>query len=258
MRIIAHSLMFALIASQVTASVDARIVNASKHRKVDANGVGNCVFSAQPLPFKTENAPAYGAITTTFVEGQDVHARCYWGKMASEFGAAGKVFNSVRDEQRYRTSLIWQRVPGDDQNPGDVAITSVKTTVDGEWVMADQQRFDIYDRPDCDFKELDASKRALNGFSSPHNCADIASYLRMQIALNQRARANKPDDGIQMPVLSENDTFRICIQQNVIVADKISESRRWDKVSQSWRTDRQPFKYNLPMARGCFDYRLRA
>jgi hypothetical protein len=78
----------------VALPAQAKINNPSKHRKVK-NGVGNCIFSADKLPYKKEGQ--FKKLTTEFDEKTKVvYARCYFAKTMQEYESDGKVGNSMR------------------------------------------------------------------------------------------------------------------------------------------------------------------
>lgn len=231
-----------VLATVLTASaVDAQINNPSSHRQVDENGVGNCVFSTGELPYRNESAPGYRAIKTDFTEGEDVHVRCYWPRTASRYSSVGRLWNSIRDDNRYHSSLIWVRPPELNADAPDFFINSVKTTVDEQFSAADQQRFDIVEASDCDFQIIDVPKQSEYGVTSPNNCISLAGFGR---AVRPRYALNDPR------------TFRFCVQQYVEAADTQTEVREWDRTLGQYRSATRRNEYRHLMARGCFTYRL--
>jgi hypothetical protein len=76
----------------------------SKYRKLK-RGVGNCVFSTQPLPFEKEDSYE---VKKDFTSGDVVHARCYFGKQLQSFKKKGKLKNELRDENIYRARVDFE------------------------------------------------------------------------------------------------------------------------------------------------------
>ena len=224
-----------------TPAAKAGISNPSNYRQIDANGVGNCVFSPQELPYQNESAPGYRAIKTEFSEGENVHVRCYWAKTASEFQNVGRIWNSIRDNSRFHSSLIWVRPPELKADAPDFFINSVQTPVDAQFAAADQQRFDIVEASDCDFQIINFPKQEEYGVSSPNNCIDLAGF----------ARAMRPKYALSDPA-----TFEFCVQQYVEAADTETPRQEWDRTLGRYRYSTQRNEYRHLMARGCFTYRL--
>lgn len=219
---------------------------ASPLRKVDAEGIGNCVFSPQELPKGGEGTAPYKAIRSDFNEGESVHIRCYWPKKLAAYRAAGKIFNEIRDKNQYSYALYWM-APGVDGAPPYETFMQDMASADASEAMAwDQQRFDLYDdHPDCDVRVQDDKLKSMYGVTSPHRCLSLSAYARKQR---------------QTPAGAGLETFRFCFRQYVEVAD--------DTVTWSGRDSSDPLRLRthrttennirqVVIARGCFNYHLK-
>lgn len=73
------------------------------------NGVGNCIFSASPLPLDKEST--YKGLATSFIAEKVsmVYARCYFPETVKQLGKHGKLFNSIRDRKDFN---IWYKMGG--------------------------------------------------------------------------------------------------------------------------------------------------
>lgn len=90
------AMTFALVAS--FSATDADAAPKSKYAKFK-NDVGNCIFSASPLPKGKE---ATYKVATSFIAEQTpkVYARCYYVETLAKLGKHGKLFNSIRDQKK--------------------------------------------------------------------------------------------------------------------------------------------------------------
>ena len=241
MRILSTTSVVLLFAALIAGAANAEITNPSAHRKVAPNGVGNCIFSPLELPFQNERAAGYKVTKVEFAEGEEVHVRCYWPKTGSEYSSIGKIWNSIRSEKRFHTSLIWVRPPELKTDSPDFFINSVKTTFDSQWAIADQQRFDIVEAPDCDFQIIDVPKQAMFDVSSPSGCINLADFARAMQSKYPSIRSN---------------TFQFCVQQYVEAADSETQSKEWDRTLGKYRNTTHRNEYRHLIARGCFNYKL--
>lgn len=78
------------------------LVQSSPHRKVDDQGIGNCVFSNQVLGYQKDSAYA---LKNSFQAPESVYARCYFAKTLGEYQTWGKVDSDLRSKRHYRAEL---------------------------------------------------------------------------------------------------------------------------------------------------------
>lgn len=217
---------------------------ASPLRKIDAQGIGNCVFSPQELPKGGEGTAPYRAIKTDFTEGESVHVRCYWPKPLSAYRSAGKIANEIRDKNQYSFGLFWM-APFTDKPGYDERLLQDMASEDAASAMSwDQQRFDLYDNnPDCDVKVQDGELKRQYGVTSPHRCLSLANFARTFT----QARGLK--------------SLRFCFKQYVDVADQTATYTGRDssdplRLRRSSRTMNDT--YPVVIAQGCFNYHLKS
>lgn len=217
---------------------------ASPLRKIDAQGIGNCVFSPQELPKGGEGTAPYKAIKTDFTEGESVHVRCYWPKPLSAYRSAGKIANEIRDKNQYSFGLFWM-VPFTDKSGYDERFLQDMASEDASAAMNwDQQRFDLYDdHPDCDVRVQDERLKDQYGVTSPHRCLSLANF----------ARTFQPAKGMK--------SLRFCFKQYVDVADQTATYTGRDssdplRLRRSSRTMNDT--YPVVIAQGCFNYHLKS
>lgn len=216
------------------------VAGASVHRQPDANGVGNCVFSPQPLPFEKESDPAYAQIKRSFSEGEDVHVRCYLPKPVSDYRDVGKIYNSLRDENEYHARLVWVRP--NMGNDADYLVTGLATEYTAADGVVDQQRFDIEVAPNCDFNySADVVKRERYRGVGSRGCVDLGNFIRAVAAEQQ----------LSLPM-----TARFCVQQHVNAADKEQQIEEWDPALGKKRYSTRRIEYRHLMTRSCFDYQV--
>jgi hypothetical protein len=216
---------------------------ASPLRKVDADGVGNCVFSPQELPKGGEGTAPYNAIREDFNEGESVHIRCYWPKKLAAYRTDVKIFNEIRDKNQYSFALYWM-MPGVDGGAEVERFVQDMASDDATGAFNwDQQRFDLYDNnPDCDIKVQDGKLQSDYGVTSPYRCLSLANFART-FSLAQGLKS-----------------LRFCFKQYVEVADRTATYTGLDS-SDPWRrrtvSTTMNDTYKLVLAQGCFNYHLK-
>ncbi|GEM_PF-1420267 len=84
----------------------------SIYRKVDGFGVGNCVFSSTPMPFKKESE--YDVKKAFSSSDRPAEIRCYFGRLVGEHTTKGSFYNSLRDENEYYNYLTIEEPNGGD------------------------------------------------------------------------------------------------------------------------------------------------
>lgn len=224
------------------ADVFAQSPQHSQFRQVADNGVGNCIFGPQVLPFGNEAASAYRARTEQF-EGQgNVHVRCYFPSQLRGYERVGARYNSMRDRRKYYASLVWDR-PYQMAGGGDYFVANTEYDYDSGAASADQQRFDLYRQSDCDFRYVNPADAAAYDAFSPHNCVNMAGFIR---EMAQRNNLSLPMDA------------RFCVQVHIDAADEVREREVWDSNLGRFRTERDRLDYRHLIARSCFDYRVEA
>jgi hypothetical protein len=237
-----HLTLAALAALTLTLPQPAA-AQASPLRKVDANGVGNCVFSPQELPKGGEGTAPYKAIKSDFNEGESVHIRCYWPKPLSAYRSAGKIYNEIRDKNQYSFALFWMNPGTDGGHSGEYFVQDMASDDASGALGWDQQRFDLYDNnPDCDIKVHDGKLQSDYGVTSPFRCLSLANFART------------------FPLAQGQKSLRFCFKQYVEVADRTATYTGLDS-SDPWRrrtvsTTRND-DYKLVIAQGCFNYHLK-
>lgn len=241
MKQIAFSLLLA--ATLGVAAATPAAAQSSPLRKVDAQGIGNCVFSPQELPKGGEGTAPYKAIKTDFTEGESVHVRCYWPKPLSAYRSAGKIYNEIRDKNQYSYALFWME-PGINGAPDREYMVQDMASEDAAGAFSwDQQRFDLYDdAPDCDIKVQDGKLKSDYGVTSPNRCLGLANFARTFVSAKGLG------------------TLRFCFKQYVEVADRTATYTGLDS-SDPWRrrtvSTTENDTYKVVLAEGCFNYHLK-
>lgn len=216
---------------------------ASPLRKVDAEGIGNCVFSPQELPKGGEGTAPYKAIRSDFNEGESVHIRCYWPKKLAAYRAPGKIANEIRDKNQYSFSISWM-MPAEGGSGYIERELQDMASEDAAGAFGwDQQRFDLYDdHPDCDIKVRDGQLKRDYGVTSPNRCLNLANFAR------------------SFTLVSGLKTLRFCFKQYVEVADTVGTYKGYDSSDPTRRrmqTSQLTEYYPHVIARGCFNYHLK-
>jgi hypothetical protein len=217
-----------LIAAAAQAAVDP-----SPHRKVDAQGVGNCVFSTNEL---SRGEDSSYKLTNSFKAPQSVHARCYFPKTLDNYSSAGKFANSMRDTHEYWTSLMIQRPDG------LTVIDRGLYDFDGTW---DQQRFDIDGTAEnADF--------GLKGSEAERYGASVKSTDTSEMSLNL-------PNYVKALAVAANKfpyTAKFCMDVYTDIADSVHEESKYDDFSKKWITKQVPQTKSYIISRGCFDYTI--
>ena len=217
----------------------ATIKVASPHRKVDSQGIGNCVFSTSELGFQKDGSYK---LTTQFTAPQEVHSRCYFPKMTKEYESLGKVYNSLRDKREKYASF---NVKG---SHGLFQIDSMKFTYDDDNADWDQQRFDITGTADSDFMLYDRDATRFGGVVK--NAASTAGGLSLDLGNYVKAMAES--DG-KYPY-----TAKFCMDVNISVADDTKTVEKWDSNHQNREWVKVPVYKTHALAQSCFDYTIKA
>ena len=224
-----------LIATQTMAAIQ----SASPHRKVDSQGIGNCVFSRSELGFQKDGSYQ---LTTKFTAPQAVHARCYFPKMTKEYESLGKVYNSLRDKREKYASF---NVKG---SHGLFQIDSMKFTYDANNADWDQQRFDITGAAESDFMLYDRDATRFGGVVK--NAASTAGGLSLDLGNYVKSMAES--DG-KYPY-----TAKFCMDVNISVADDTKTVEKWDSNHQNREWVKVPVYKTHALAQSCFDYTINA
>lgn len=218
----------------LSASAWAAITFPSPHRKVDVQGVGNCVFSSAKL---TDQQDSTYQLTSTFMAPQPVHARCYFAKAIHEYKSQGKDFNSLRDKNLYAAALSVKS-----ENGSMTRLTSA--TYPMNQPEADQQAFTIdgtAENTDFGLRSYPAKVGAKNYRKKTDDYAiNIANYVKSM------AHAAK-----KYPY-----TATFCIDVHAKVADQSQQETKYDELGQKWVTKNIPLEKDFAIAKGCFDYTI--
>lgn len=221
----------------LAAATASQAAPASKYRQVDAQGVGNCLFSAQPLPFQQE---AGYQPKTSFNAPEGVHARCYFPKPLSDYRSMGAVYNSLRDKNEYYAAfhLI----------PNDISSFKIDGRIfaPGPLSQGEQQAFEIDGSAHSDFgfyNDGDADKNGATVYikDAERYAFDIGRFTKLE-----SLHAGK------YPY-----TSKYCLDVYVLVADQISEESKYDDFSKKTIVTRKPVLRTQYIARSCMDYTLK-
>lgn len=193
------------------------------YRKI-TGGVGNCIFSTAALPAQKESS--YTDVRTEFKDGEVIRARCYFAKPKREFESHGKLYNSMRDDQRMYTRLAATYNP--DHQYEFAAFQSISEAA-RDWETA---RFDIdLDANNCSWKST-TDRDSTNG------CVDLSKFVR-SVARGKRA---------ELPFTAD-----VCVSVYYEFADMkqavfVEDRKAWVE---------QPTLVTRELAKGCFSYTVR-
>ena len=219
----------ALTTVVVSLLVAAPGADANPHKKL-TKGVGNCVFSAGAIP---KGKFDEWKLTSRFKAGDAVYARCFFGKTLAEFAKEGAMKNSMRgpieatvaaqaEEPRYYAQLTWTDAAS---RWWHRAIQVYVESDVGSWdeVRFDQPAGDEATKDSCSFKNAK--------FDKPDECVDLATETRNLSSYLKKKGAYEGE---------------VCLEVYAYKVDrtKTVDLRTVDDVVA------------LPMARGCFKYRV--
>ncbi|WP_209348259.1 hypothetical protein [Pontixanthobacter sp. CEM42] len=207
---------------------------ANTYRKVDSDGVGNCVFSDRVLNKGAEGDAAYRASKVNFSEGEDVFVRCYFAKPLGEYARSGKIKNSLR-EGEYYADLELRSPTRSSQGPDIVG--GMQFDYAPHEARLNQQRFDIGSVTDCDFR-LPAYDARVWGVGEDR-CPNLTQLTR---AVGKKRNAAFPF------------TAKYCVSVMVQFADVVDERRELDGNTNTIRVQRSPRLMNHRLSESCFDY----
>ncbi|MCR9130693.1 MAG: hypothetical protein NXI12_14355 [Alphaproteobacteria bacterium] len=211
----------------------------SRYAQVDSDGVGNCIFSNQELSYQQEGSAAYRNNKTEFSNGENVHVRCYFAQPLGQYRSNGRLSNSLRDGRGYFVDFEL-RDPARPGSMGPDIVSGQHYDYDSSDASMTQQRFDIGDMADCDFRLPESENRRWGNSAS--RCTD----------LNHFTRRVAEEAGASLPF-----TATYCVRVFMQFADVIDERREFDSNTGSWRTSRAPRIMDHRIAESCFDYTVR-
>jgi hypothetical protein len=220
----------------ISASAWAAITHPSPHRKVDVQGVGNCVFSTAKLADQQDSAYA---LTGTFTAPQSVHARCYFAKAIHEYKSQGKDYNSIRDKNMY-----WASISVKSDNGSMTRLTG--STYPMNQPESDQHAFTVdgtAENTDFGLRSYPAKFGAKNYRKKTDDYAiDMANYVK---AMAHSAK--------KYPY-----TANFCIDVYAKVADQSQQETKYDELGQKWVAKNIPLEKDFVIAKGCFDYTIKS
>lgn len=225
------ALMATLILSATAAG--AAISQPSPHRKVDAQGIGNCVFGASELSYQKDSSYQ---LLTQFTAPQTVHVRCYFPKTLQEYTSNGSVYNSLRDRDLYWASI------GFKGEQGTVRLTA--STYGMTNPASDQQRFDI----DGTAENTDFGLRSFADSYGATAFRQKTTDYAMNVGNYVKAMAHSAK---KYPF-----TASFCVDVYTKIADKSQQETKYDEYGKKWVTRDVPIEKDFLMARGCFDYTI--
>lgn len=194
----------------------AGVTHPSPHRKVE-NGIGNCIFSSQPLKFQADSS--YRP-KRSFSQGEKVYARCYYPKTTGEYRNEGKLKSQLRgiypEPPRVNRRLQF------DQPTWNYAHT---VRADAKNWSKDMQYMWIVPSGDCDFKKVPRTG----------DCVDLEHEVR-------KLAASKKES---LPFTTE-----ICVHIDFDVVNR----KVPNPANALERIDKREF---VTIAKGCFEYTLR-
>ena len=198
--------------------------NAANYKKIDKNGVGNCIFSSSPMPKDKE---ATYKVESSFKPGDDIYVRCYFGKSIQDFSKDGRMKNSLRgpieatiaaqaEGAAYYSTITWQDDASKWWHRNRYAYVASETGA------GEQQRFDLpaKESPDCDYRMVKFNSNA---------CVSVETETR-----NLGKNLGK----------TGTYTTEVCID---VFYDKVDKTKRVNA------TDVDVVEW-APMAKGCFKY----
>ncbi len=192
-------------------TVAALVTPESEHRAV-TDGVGNCIFSAQGLPFKDE--ASYEVSKAFSTKNPIAEWRCYYPDQIKTFASKGAFYNQLRNEGEFYTYLSIE-VPDGGRTFYDAHGAITPTSRSWEW---DQQRF-IASGSGC--------------YTKDGGCIDI----------DQQVRLLAKEEGASLPYTAE-----VCFSTYYKWTDHYEE--RWDDFRNAWVKDRARVS-SQRMAVGC-------
>lgn len=222
-----------LISTQTMAAI--RV--ASPHRKVNADGIGNCVFSTSVLGFKQDSSYH---LTTKFTAPQEVHARCYFPKMTKEYVSLGKIYNSLRDKKEKYASI---NVKG---SHGLFEINQMKFTYGPNNADWDQQRFDITGKADSDFMLYDRDAQRFGGVVK--NSQSTVGGYSLNLANYTKAMAESNGN---YPY-----TAHYCLDVTFRIADDTKVVEKWNSDHTQREFVKEPVYKTHYISNSCFDYTI--
>ena len=187
-------------------------------------GVGNCIFSTAELPAEKESS--YTDVRGEFKDGEVIRARCYFAKPKREFESHGKIYNSMRDDQRMYTRLAATYNP--DHQYEFSAFQSI-SEAGRDW---DTARFDL------DLDEKNCSWKSSTDRDSTNGCVDVAKFVR-SVARGKRA---------ELPFTAE-----VCVS----VYYEFADIKQAVVVEDRKALVEQPVISTRELAKGCFKYTVR-
>lgn len=186
----------------------------STHRKV-TDGVGNCIFSAEGLPFGKEEV--YKPETSFSTSHPILEWRCYFPKQVKEYREVGAFYNQLRDEGQYTTYLSIEVPDG-----GRTFFEAMGTIT-----------------PDSDSYEWDQQRTIASGkgcYKRDGECID----------LDKQVRALAKEEKAALPYTAE-----VCFSHSFKWTDAYEEA--WDDFSQTWKKTRTKVE-SQKMAVGCVSW----
>jgi len=207
---------------------------AQQYRQVDSDGVGNCIFSNRVLGFGEEGSAAYRSAKTSFSEGEDVFVRCYFAQPLGNYARNGRRSNSLRNGEYFADLEL--RNPVRDSHGPDI-VGGMRFSYDASESGMNQQRFDIGDVPDCDFR-LPAYDARVWGVGE-NRCPDLARFTR---ALAESRNASYPF------------TATYCVKVFAQFSDVVDERREIDGNTGTVRVNRGERLMDHRISESCFDY----
>lgn len=218
----------------ISASAWAAITHPSPHRKVDVEGVGNCVFSAARLADQQDSTYK---LTQTLSAPQAVYARCYFAKAIHEYKSQGKDYNSIRDKNQY-----WAALSLKSENGSMTQLSTSTYTINQ--AASDQQAFTIdgtAENTDFGLRSYPAKFGAKNYRKKTDDYAvNMATYVK---ALAHSAK--------KYPY-----TATFCIDVHAKMADQSQQETKYDDLSKKWVTKNIPLEKDFVIAKGCVDYTI--
>lgn len=230
--IVSLGLGLAFSASSALASITVP----SPHRKIDSKGIGNCVFSTKTLDFKKDGS---FSLTNKFTAPQEVHVRCYFPQTLKEYIPIGKIYNSIKERDKYYASLSVKSSDG-----GYFVISNPTYTYDDEVKDRDQQRYDIdgtadgtdFGMTERDAERFGATEKRSNGYSA----VNMGNYVK---AMAESAG--------KYPY-----TANFCVDTYVSMSDINKTVEKVNKSTNQREWVQEPVIKDHLMARGCFDYTI--
>lgn len=211
----------------------AQLSGPSKHRVV-SDGVANCIFSTQVLPYQQDNAAGYRLAKSNFATNEPVYARCYFPADLVKYESLGRSYNTMRSNQTYNLDLVAVE-PGTGK---EILISGIGGSYDRP--TRNQVRLDIIRSGDCDMT------------------LDGAQASRWKISVRKKTKPSKFCPDLQKITAALQRKYggspiQYCLRAFVPFADETQTIRTYHRGEVQYQK-RPKNVQRKTIAQGCFTY----